>query len=262
MEDIVLSDVDEDQWKSVPGNEEMTTIDNEHKEQVMQHNFDHTVNYNEKEEFKETNDISDAFSISGQTSELESFQRNFNQIKGSNIRLNEIGFLNSVVKANDSEENIDIFNKSINSSTRFTNRKLSTDTNESDRLSMICIPDDDLVMKKENPQNNNIAMEIGRKNISVLEHDTEALFVRSNKMYAKDVSSSSSSDSNDIPEIIISTKNPEKILNILEKSDRMDIPPRKYTKNTKDESDDDGLIINYKNVPKNNDNLKMLTDDE
>lgn len=166
-------------------------------------------------------------------------------------------------EANDSEEDIDSFSKSINNSANFTNRKLSTNTIESDRLSIICIPDDDLVLKKENALNANISIEIGRKNVASSEHDTEA-FVRSNKMYANDVSSSSSSDSDEVSEVIISTKNPERTLNSREMSGRTDISITKYAMNTKDENvpEDGGLIIKYKNLSKNdNDNAKMSSDD-
>ncbi|EJW72117.1 hypothetical protein WUBG_16976, partial [Wuchereria bancrofti] len=90
---------------------------------------------------------------------------------------------------------------------------------------MICIPDDDLILKKENAQN--ISMEIGRKNTSILEYDAET-FVRSNKMYANDMSSSSSSDNDEIPQIIMSNKNAGKILNLPEESRKVDIATTKH----------------------------------
>ncbi|KAL3981490.1 hypothetical protein ACH3XW_43315 [Acanthocheilonema viteae] len=264
MEDIVLSDVDEeDLWEFPTDNKQITRIGDDHKEQVVHHNLDHIANCDKKEEFKETNDVSNVFGNAEHTSELESFQENSNHTKILDIRLNEATFLHNVVRANDSEKNIDTFSKSTNSLISFTNRKLSTNSNERDDLSMICILDDDLVMKKENAQNSNISMETECKNVSVLEHDDTEAIIQSNKMYANDVSSSSSTDREDVPETIISIKNSEKILNISKKSVRTDISTTKYT-NAKDDNttdDDNRLIIKYKNAPKNNDSIKMFTDD-
>lgn len=137
-------------------------------------------------------------------------------MKEPDFRLNEIRFLNNTVKASNSEENIGgIFSKSINSLISSTNQKLSASTdNEEDCLSMIYIPDDDPVMKEENSQNCNISVQIRHKDVAVSEHKTKASVVQSNKMYANDVSSSSSSDNDDAPEIIRSIKNPEKILSV------------------------------------------------
>uniref|UniRef100_A0A1I7VIW9 Uncharacterized protein n=1 Tax=Loa loa TaxID=7209 RepID=A0A1I7VIW9_LOALO len=234
MEDIVLSDVnEEDPWKLITGNEQqITRIGGDHKEHIVHDNFNDIANYDGKEEFNEMNDISDNFSISEQTSKLESFQGNISQIKQPKIKLNEVEFMMNVSETNDSED-VGNFSNSIINLTTFTNRKLSTNTNESDHLSMICIPDDNLIPKKESAQNVNILMGVERKNVSTSERDIEA-FVQSNKMYANDVSSSSTSDSDEAPEIIISTKNHQKILNITKESGMTDISMRKQM-NTKDE---------------------------
>ncbi|VDM11574.1 unnamed protein product [Wuchereria bancrofti] len=224
MDDIVLSDIDEeDQWKSMPEIEQITRIGSDHhKEQIVHDNCD---NYDGNEEIKKISDISDAFSFSEQTSKLELFGENSNQIKDAKIQLNEVGFLNNINEADDSGEVVDNFSNSIKNLTSFTNRKLSANTSKSNYLSMICIPDDDLILKKENAQN--ISMEIGRKNTLILEYDAET-FVRSNKMYANDMSSSSSSDNDEIPQIIMSNKNAGKILNLPEESRKVDIATTKH----------------------------------
>lgn len=161
--------------------------------------------------------------------------------------------MDSIIKANDPEENIDTYGKFIDSS---INRKPATNGDKEDRFLMICIPDDDLQIKKENAESTSISVETVRNNVAVSGRDTE-VFIQSNKMYVNE--ESSSSDSDDVHEIIASTKNPEKTLNILEKSGRTDILIKEHKNNEEDDvaSGDDRLTIKYKNVPKNSDNMKV-----
>ncbi|VIO85938.1 astacin protease 28, putative [Brugia malayi] len=242
MDDIVFSDIDgEDQWKSMPESEQITRIGSDHhKEQVIHDNCDN-------EEIRKISNISDAFSISEQTSKIELFEENSSQIKNAKIQLNEVDFLNNINEADNSGEDVDNFSNSIKNLTSFTNRKLSANTSKSNYLSMICIPDDDLILKKENSQN--ISMEIGLKNTSISEHDAETV-IRSNKMYANDMSSSSSSDNDEMPEIIMSNKNTAKVLNLPVESRKIDTVTMRHTSYTSDE-----------NVSENNDNVKMFADD-
>ncbi|KAM3727037.1 Replicase polyprotein 1a [Dirofilaria immitis] len=270
MEDIVISDVDEeDLWELITGNEQIINKNDlyekwtggDHKEQAVNGNFNDITNYDDKEEFKDTSDVSDGFSISGQISELESFEGNSNQAKESQMKLNEIEFPKNIGISSDSKQDIGKSSKLMNNITKFAGRKISTNTIDSDSLSMICIPDDDLVLKKDNSQITNVSTEIERKGTLRSECDTKA-FVRSNKMYADDVSSSSSSDSDEIPDIIIPSKNAGRNIAILEAIEKTDIPARKY-QNTIDENapEDDGVTIKYKNMLKNEANVKILTDD-
>ncbi|VDK78632.1 unnamed protein product [Litomosoides sigmodontis] len=249
MKDIALSDFD-DPWESISDNEQVTRIGGH-----SNHSFDPIADQDGKEEFDERNDddVSDACSNSVRTSQLESFQVNSSQMRESDARLNGIEFLNHTVKAvNNSAASCGTFSKSVNSLTSSSNQKRSTCIdNEDEYHSVTCIPSDDLAMKKENSQNRNISVEI---DVAVSEHKTKAFVVRSNKMYTNDVSSSSSSDNDDTPEVIASIKNPERTPRI----------SRQCITNVADESarnDDSKLIIKHENASKNTDNAQVFIDD-
>ncbi|VDO29111.1 unnamed protein product, partial [Onchocerca flexuosa] len=233
MKDIAISDANEGNfWKSIPINEETTnrnelygkwTGDN-YKEQAVHGNFDDSAIYDDKEESKETSDASDTSSISGQISESESFVEDSSQIKEPEIKPNDIEFLEDVDVAIDSEQDIGKSSKPTNNLTSFTHRKVSLNTIESDSLSMICIPDVDLVIKEE----------FEHKNVSKSEHDIDTVR-QANKMYANDVSSSSSSDSEEASDTIMPSSSSGKIISIIEESEKIVVSTKKYKNNTEDE---------------------------
>uniref|UniRef100_A0A915PQ64 Uncharacterized protein n=1 Tax=Setaria digitata TaxID=48799 RepID=A0A915PQ64_9BILA len=257
MEDIIIASVADNVSELLPISAE-TKNAAVHKEQNLHGNSGSATNYSNNEESKKMNNVSNAFSVPKQASEVESFEGNSSPVKELESRLTEIAFLNDGEGAGDSEHDIDSLMKSTDNLANFASCKLPEDDVEVDSISMICIPDDDLIVDKDEMRKLDTSMEIESKIKSATKCNDEAL-VQTNKMYASNISSSSSSDNDEVHEIV-SPNNSMKTSDMLKGFEDMDISIKKLN-NAKNDGisgeRDDRLIIKNKSDK----DVKMFTGD-